>query len=717
MGFKRKKLLNSLLLTALCTTLIPLIVAGLYLIPKTGFEIKKASQEKLLSYTIIMSHFLESQFFLPVQFFLRDLALKTSVPSEIQFNLILQDHASLKTYLNSISESFSDSSQKIWYVINDNKIEPTFRPDGFVPFTDQDPVFSSQSFQFSHENRTKYLWLGLKTRKNSTVFAIIEISRVLRSFNTFASSQNFDSNFGIINLEDKEVLTYRYLNSKNSQPPNYNNILFERKETNSNFYEYRHFELGDHFGAYSDVNSFSNWRIVAELPGSVTKNSIKNLWFNFSILMILGFIFVLLGTIYYGKRITKPLERFARSATEIARGNFNQRVQLESDDEIGRLAKIFNYMVIELDRLNKMNLNKIITERTKTKTIIKNIGDGIIVTDEEDKIVLINVAVEKWFRIQEDKVVDQPVQNVMIKSDLLKLFEEIKESELEGTFTRELPIFLPGQTKEKIFQTRATKISNQKGEYVGIVAIFRDITKETEIDRMKTELVSMVAHELRSPLTSISGFAELLLSDGESTEDVQEYANIIRDEANRLANLVNKFLDITKIEAGRMDYIPTLIPIKEILDDTLHIAVIQAQKKNIKISVNLPDEEMAIYADNKLICEVILNLLSNAIKYSPEKTHVNVLIEEDTEMMNISIVDQGYGIAQKHLQNVFKKFYRIKEDLSNTDERGTGLGLALVKEIVELHNGQVNVESIAGSGSTFTIRLPKQKHRPDGNFN
>jgi len=124
-----------------------------------------------------------------------------------------------------------------------------------------------------------------------------------------------------------------------------------------------------------------------------------NLWFNFGIILLFGFILSLLGTTYYMKKITGPLDRFARSATEIARGNFDQRIQLESDDEIGRLARIFNYMTIELRRLNNMNLNRIITERTKTKTIIKNIGDGIIVTDEQDRIVTVNVAVEKWFNI------------------------------------------------------------------------------------------------------------------------------------------------------------------------------------------------------------------------------------------------------------------------------------------------------------------------------
>ena len=220
----------------------------------------------------------------------------------------------------------------------------------------------------------------------------------------------------------------------------------------------------------------------------------------------------------------------------------------------------------------------------------------------------------------------------------------------------------------------------------------------------------MVAHELRSPLTSISGFAELLLSEDNSVENIPEFAGIIRDESNRLANLVNKFLDITKIEAGRMDYIPALIPVKEILDSTLHIAAVLAQKKDIKISADLPDERMTIYADNNMMCEVILNLLSNAIIYSPDKTKIKIRIEEDGEMMNISVIDQGFGIAPKHKKNIFKKFYRIKDDPRNTEVRGTGLGLPLVKEIIELHDGKIIVKSELGRGSTFTVCLPRQKN-------
>jgi two-component system, OmpR family, sensor histidine kinase VicK len=434
----------------------------------------------------------------------------------------------------------------------------------------------------------------------------------------------------------------------------------------------------------------------------------RNLWLNFGIILLFGFILSLLGTTYYLKKITGPLDRFARSATEIARGNFNQRIELESDDEIGRLARIFNYMTIELRRLYNMNLNRIITERTKTKTIIKNIGDGIIVTDEQDRIVTVNVAVENWFGIQENEVVEKPIREIIKEKELLNLIEDIKETDLEGTFTRDLLTTID-QDKEMVFQARATKLLNQENEYMGVVAILRDVTQEKEIDRMKTELVSMVAHELRSPLTSISGFAELLLSPHESQKSVHEYANVIQVEAGRLAELVNKFLDISKIEAGRMDYKPATLKIKQIIDSIFHIAVVQAQKKDIKLSLIFVDEDLEVFADGKMISEVILNLLSNAIKYSPEKTQAKLSIEDNHNFTHIQVSDQGFGISEEHLPNIFKKFYRIKDDPRILEERGTGLGLTLVKEIVELHKGRIDVKSQIGKGTTFKIKLPNPK--------
>jgi len=285
----------------------------------------------------------------------------------------------------------------------------------------------------------------------------------------------------------------------------------------------------------------------------------------FSTLFLLTIVLSALVSISVSKRISEPIKQFTRSATEIARGNFYHKVPVYSDDEWGKLAKIINFMTTELRRLNNMNLNQIINEKNKTKTILKNIADGVIVTDPDNKVLVINSVAESWLGLSEKEILEQPMEKIIYEQNLLSLINKIRiEGNHEDT-TVELVMKPDNKRKQIILQAKAAQVIDAEDELIGIVTIFRDITKEKEIDRMKTELVSMVAHELRSPLTSIAGFSELLLDAGVTQEQSKEYAEIILKESNRLGDLINKFLDISRIESGKSQvhktfstYFPTL---------------------------------------------------------------------------------------------------------------------------------------------------------------
>ena len=257
--------------------------------------------------------------------------------------------------------------------------------------------------------------------------------------------------------------------------------------------------------------------------------------------------------------------------------------------------------------------------------------------------------------------------------DLIQFLEEMKSNQTENFYTRELVIKLPGNTKDSIFKAKATRIFSEE-KFMGVVTILRDITQEKEIDRMKTELVSIVAHELRSPLAAISGFAEILGSIGPTKDQVEEYSNIIREEAERLAELVSKYLDLTKIEAGRMDFVPAFFQIKEVFDANLYLVSAQAEKKNINLDINFANEDLEVYFDEKMMSEVIVNLLSNAMKYSPENSTIRVKVLENSEAVDNLISDAGYGIEKNHLPDIVDQFYRIKGDVRFQGEKVTGLG-------------------------------------------
>lgn len=415
------------------------------------------------------------------------------------------------------------------------------------------------------------------------------------------------------------------------------------------------------------------------------------------------------GAYYFSRHLSLPIKHFIKSATEIARGDFSQRVPIESNDEIGRLARIFNYMVTELRRLDEMNLNKIINEKNKTETILRNVADGVIVTDPGNKILLINLVAQNWFNVRDSEAIGKAIGNVVKQTSLLQLINQ--GAKTASSTPKNIEVSLEPQEGGKpiVLQGRAARIVNEKDELIGIVTILRDITREKEIDRLKTELVSMVAHELRSPLTCITGFSELLLDSSLEPEQSEEYATIILKESNRLSDLINKFLDISKIEAGKSQVRKSPVDMKMLVEKVLDFNSQLADKKDIAVTFDSPDEVTVVPLDRDMIEQVVLNLFSNAVKYSPENTSVAVRLIENETRMYLEIEDTGFGISEKALPHIFDKFYRITDNEQVRDITGSGLGLALVKEIVEIHGGTIKVKSTLGKGSTFTITLPKEE--------
>lgn len=433
-------------------------------------------------------------------------------------------------------------------------------------------------------------------------------------------------------------------------------------------------------------------------------------------LLVLNAIFSILAAYFISIKISKPITQFKKSATEIARGNFSHKIKVDSDDEIGRLAKIFNYMTTELRRLDEMNLNVIITEKNKTQTIIKNIADGIIVTDRNNKILVLNSVAEQWFELDEKTVINSSLEKYFSNyQELLKLINDVREQGNNHNITVEIKFRPKEFRKNVILQSKAARVVSNKGELIGIVTILRDITREKEIDQMKTELVSMVAHELRSPLTSISGFSELLLDKGVTKDQSKEYAEIILSESNRLGDLINKFLDISRIEAGKSQLNKTLINICSIVENIITMNKYQANKKNINVELKLPEKIPFVHADKEMMEEVILNLFSNAVKYSHQNTKIQIIIQNNQENDELlyKIRDEGFGISEMSLGKIFNKFFRVTDNDKVRDITGSGLGLSLVKEIIDIHNGNIWVESELGKGSTFCFTLPTMNDQID----
>ena len=243
------------------------------------------------------------------------------------------------------------------------------------------------------------------------------------------------------------------------------------------------------------------------------------------------------------------------------------------------------------------------------------------------------------------------------------------------------------------------------GEAIGVVVLISDITKRVELDRMKTETLQLVSHELRTPLTSIHGLSDVLLKFPVPAEESREMLSTIHAEAVRLGETINRYLDLTRLESGAQMLNLASVDCRRLIQDCLRNLSVLANERRIRLLDRIDPHLPALVADPHLLTQAIENLISNAIKYSPPDTEVVASAKHDDDFVMISISDQGYGIPEEARDRIFEKFYRLHRD-SSAGIVGTGLGLPLVKEIVELHGGKIVVQSPAGAGATFTITLP-----------
>lgn len=450
---------------------------------------------------------------------------------------------------------------------------------------------------------------------------------------------------------------------------------------------------------------------------------ILGLWFYFSgaigvstgPLAIAAILLGVLGlagliTLYLSKQVIEPLDHFIQTATEIARGDFFQKFSEEANDETGRLARLMNYIVEDLRINKKRKVSERLREKYKTQSILENIADGVILTDSQSRISLMNPIAKEWFRVNYSAVEDESTGHMLRHDELVRFIREHSCAYTGKRGTTEISLTSQDDRRVKILQVTTVQIPDTDGQDLAfVVTVLHDITREKEVDRLKTELVSMVAHELRSPLTCISGFSELLLDAAIEREQAEEYATIILKESNRLNDLINKFLDISKIEAGKSQIRKSPVDMRMLVQKVLDFNMQLADKKQITVNFDAPDQVSTLSLDRDLIEQAILNLFSNAVKYSDTHSQVQLRLVESAQTVTVEVQDNGFGISEDALPHIFEKFYRVTDNEEARETTGTGLGLPLAKEIVEAHGGTIEVNSRSGQGSTFTVTLPKKR--------
>lgn len=335
------------------------------------------------------------------------------------------------------------------------------------------------------------------------------------------------------------------------------------------------------------------------------------------------------------------------------------------------------------------------------QAILDSMVEGVIALDRQAGVIFINPAIEHIFSIKKANAMGKPLLEAIRNSELFELYSQALS--LENPVSREINMLLP---VERSFQVSAAAV-REKGLPWAVVMILNDITKIRRLDAVRKDFIANVSHELKTPLTSIKGFIETLLAGAiDDKENNRKFLEIILGHSHRLERLISELLELSRLESEKIILDLQDLPLSDMIQEVIDILKLQIAEKKIQCEFNIPGN-CIITADKARIGQVLNNLLDNAVKFNRKSGQIIIDSEDAPAQIKVIIQDTGCGIPEKEIPRIFERFYRVDKARSR-QLGGTGLGLSIVKHIIELHNGQVGVESVQDKGSRFWFVLPKR---------
>ncbi|HCE44329.1 MAG TPA: PAS domain-containing sensor histidine kinase [Lentisphaeria bacterium] len=407
----------------------------------------------------------------------------------------------------------------------------------------------------------------------------------------------------------------------------------------------------------------------------------------------------ILIAVLVSRRISRPILELDRGAANFAKGNFSKKLVVSEIDEIGELAGSMNYMADELNR----RMREILEQHSRLDGILSSMVEGVVAVDAEGRLISMNrsaIALLKTQGAYEGKLFHEMIRNAALQGFIDAVLAEKKTIEKELSFFDE---------EHRHLYVRGTVLHNPEGGCIGALLVMNDITRLKKLENMRSEFVSNVSHEIKTPITAIKASVETLLDNGLKKEEIDILLKIIGRHTDRLASIVDDILSLSKLEQEKGSDETKLS--ETLLENVIESAVAdcreKADLKGISFIINCNNSIVGVM-NSSLMEQALVNLIDNAIKYSDENRSVEIETFKDDGHIVISVRDHGCGIPQEHLPRIFERFYRVDKARSRK-VGGTGLGLSIVKHIANVHGGKVEVESTVGKGSKFTIILPGKK--------
>ncbi len=446
---------------------------------------------------------------------------------------------------------------------------------------------------------------------------------------------------------------------------------------------------------------------------------VQTLYFNAKAYVFIILIVVLLISglaIYkFPQMIVRPILDITEKIKRVADGDYKQQIPVDSDTELGNLSKAFNIMSVKLKEFEESNLEEIKAQKTRIETIIKSITDGLVILNESKDVILVNEAASNILDIPEKKLIGKNVLELSLDNSVMRgLLESLEqndtgnEEDLEDEQSKNY-IKVERQEGQQEFYTKDVinvhDVDNEN-KSLGYILLLKNVTYFKQSDDAKTNFIAVASHEFKTPLSAIN-MCLMLLQDkrfGTLSPEQDEIVVSMKSEVQRLIKMVSELLDISKMETGSIELDKKLVTPKVIIDYSASPFDVQLSEKNITLEKVIDPEIPEFMADTEKISWVLINFLSNAIRYTPEGGHILIEAKKHHDKVEFAVEDKGPGISKQDHNKVFQRFVQLQPN-GVKNEKGLGLGLAISKEVITDHGGDIGVVSELGSGSRFYFTL------------
>lgn len=449
--------------------------------------------------------------------------------------------------------------------------------------------------------------------------------------------------------------------------------------------------------------------VTIGLTGSIVDEVSSMTRLSLAIAFLIAWLTIALIIIMNTLIATKELRTLCDGVRKLSSGEFGYKINSKGvSKEAREVFKAFNNMSEKLHLYNESSVESLMLERNKFEAILMSIVNGVIVCDNNDRVVLVNEHAKQMLEVTDDEIINTNLQQYCDSNGIGAFEEKIKE--FKNTPIKQMadkPLEFNIEVADKVFRTVISPMFLSNGDYVGYIVVLIDFTKEEEMNKLRSQFISNVSHELRTPVTVLRSYIDTLYTMGDEfdLETQKEFIGIMNKEIIRLHDMVNDILDFSRYQAKNVHLEKEMSDVPKLIQECVDRANVLAEEKEISIIVMVEPDLPQIPINYDSITRVVMNLLTNAIKYSPKGKKVKVKVEKVKEYIEISVEDEGIGISEENQKKVFDRFFRVENKTHTV--KGTGLGLHLVKVAVEKHHhGKVYVKSKLNEGSTFGIMLP-----------